>query len=122
MTLPPIWLPADSPLGRMFRDLRLESAEEGGASRSVVSESYPPELTGRLETTGDPRDRQGEPAPSAAEDGVRDGAIKRSAGHRSAVGSPVSFRIRTYCVTTYDAEGLAHDEWCDDILPAEAGR
>jgi hypothetical protein len=28
------------------------------------------------------------------------------------------FRIRTRCYTTYDAEGYAHDEYVDEILPA----
>lgn len=100
---------------------RLEPEEEGQLSRLVASTPRA-SLALRLETTGDLRDRQGEPAPSAAEDGVRDGACKRRAGHPSAAGSPVSFRLRTYCVTTYDADGYAHDEWCDEILPAEAGQ
>jgi hypothetical protein len=28
-----------------------------------------------------------------------------------------AFHIRTTCHTTYDAEGFAHDEWVDEILP-----
>lgn len=67
---------------------RFTSAEEGGASRSVGS--LPPSgLPGRRETNADLRDPRGEPVPSPAEDGVRDGACKRRA-YRSVAGSPVS--------------------------------
>jgi len=32
---------------------------------------------------------------------------------------PAALRIRTRCYTTYDSEGFAHDEWVDEILPAD---